>query len=104
MQSRPLRTAVLAGLSAVMALWGCAQDPGTHASFKAVEATPPPDAGSTGGGGSGGGGGGGSSNVDAGPRTDGTTSGCGMDPNQGSNYTQYHISVAGPDLDGSGKP
>jgi poly(3-hydroxybutyrate) depolymerase len=55
-------------------------------------ATPPPTDGGT-------------TNADTGPHADGMTLGCGMDPNQPlGTYTQYHLSVAGPDLDANMQP
>ena len=105
MQLRPLRTAALAGLAVTLALAACTQDPNTHATFTAVTRTPARDAATSDTGPGGSSGAGGSSNVDAGPRTDGKTSGCGMDPNQPvETYTEYHIQVAGPDLDANMQP
>ena len=100
MQLRRLRIAALAGLPALVA---CAQDPNTHASFTAVVSTSTPDAAVTP---PSDGGAGGSPNVDAGPRADGQSSGCGMDPGQNPNatYVEYHLSVSGPDLDANMQP
>jgi poly(3-hydroxybutyrate) depolymerase len=90
---------MLASLSACLVL-ACKEDPLTHSTFTAVSTTtptpdammPPPSDG-------------GSSNVDAGPRADGKTSGCGMDPNQpNGSYFEYHMSVSGPDLDANMQP
>jgi hypothetical protein len=129
MQSRLLRAAALTGLSALAA---CAQDPGTHTIFTAVAAGPSGGAGSPGGGagspgggagspgggaGSPGGGagspgsgagspGGGGSGPGGGTAPPGGTIGCGMNPNQpNAMYTEYHLSVSGPDIDAAtGKP
>jgi poly(3-hydroxybutyrate) depolymerase len=96
MQSRLLRTALLAGLLACFNV-ACKEDPNTHSTFTAVTSMmptsdasmPPPP-------------------MDADlQHADGNTSGCGMDPNQASGTytpTPYHLSVAGPDLDASGQP
>jgi len=65
-----------------------------------VDAAPRPD-GMTGGGGDGGG----TPNLDAASRTDGMTSGCGMVPDFATgSYKEYHLSIAGPDLDASNQP
>jgi poly(3-hydroxybutyrate) depolymerase len=99
MQSRLLRPlfpiSTLAILSASLGL-ACAQDPGTHSTFTAVapttqDAAMPPPVDSGGG-------------TTDGPRGDGKTGGCGMVPTQGNTYVQYHMSVAGPDLDANNQP
>jgi poly(3-hydroxybutyrate) depolymerase len=91
---------MLASLSLCLLL-ACKEDPATHSTFvtAGTTVTPTPDAmmppPSDGGG----------TTVEAGPRTDGRTGGCGMDPNQPSAvYTEYHISIAGPDLDATNQP
>jgi poly(3-hydroxybutyrate) depolymerase len=103
MQSRLLRSAMLASLSALAA---CTQDPKTHAEFNVT---------ATGGGGSG---------VDAAGvdatsldatmtmngdamAADGGTNGCGLPPDPGQlvgQYSEYHLSISGPDLDANNKP
>jgi hypothetical protein len=96
-RSRPLRTAA-AWLSACLFLVpACKADPSTRTFFTAVAPTtpdatmPPPSDG-------GGAGTGGMQNMDAAPRPDGMTGGCGMEPNQApGSYVQYHLSVNGPD-------
>jgi hypothetical protein len=58
----------------------------------AEAATPPPTDGSA-------------TDVDAEPHADGMMLGCGMNPNQPvGTYTEYHISIAGPDLDTNNQP
>jgi hypothetical protein len=78
----------------VVAFGACSQDTRTHAEFTAVTSTSIPDAASTPDS---------SSNLD-GPRADGMTSGCGIEPTQFPPYTEYHLSVAGPDLDANMQP
>ena len=96
MQFRPLRTRALVttlALSCLSPLAACSQDPGAHATFTAVTptpmdaamTTPPPDSGAP--------------SVEAGPPADGGTSGCGMLPDTFGTYSEYHISIAGPDVD-----
>jgi hypothetical protein len=125
MQSRLLRVAAVAGLSAVFGL-ACKEDPQTHTTFTAVTSnTPKPDggmpqgsAGSSGAAGSttgtagaagsttGTAGAAGSTTGTAGAAGStmgtaggtGTTSGCGMDPNQPTaTYFEYHLTAAGHD-------
>jgi hypothetical protein len=88
-RSRSLRTAAIAGLSACLLL-ACQADPLTHSNFTAVSTAPTPDAGKP-------------PPSDAGstPTGDGgMTNGCGIAPDYVTgNYKEFHLSIAGPDVD-----
>lgn len=97
-RSRPLRTAVAALLPACLLLAACKADPKTHSNFTAYsntpDAAPMPDATTP------------MPDTAPPPPSDGGTStGCGMEPQQVSgSYVEYHMNVAGPDLDGNNQP
>jgi polyhydroxybutyrate depolymerase len=97
MQSRPLRCAATVGLVGLATLGACKQDPATHVTFTAVAGTTLDASGTSDAPAA--------ATSDALPTSDGSTSGCGMAPNQIlGKYVQYHISIAGPDVDAANKP
>jgi hypothetical protein len=105
-RSRLPRTAVLSRIAALesVILAACSSSPNNPGSNHpeggapdgAAERTDAPADDSDGGS---------TTNGDASPHADGLTLGCGLDPNQPLGmYFEYHISIAGPDLDTNNQP